>query len=176
MSINLVVGCMYSGKSSELIKTYGDLKDTNNVCVITYSGENRYGVTGLYNHDNDMIDCIKIKNLYDLDNISDYDTFLIDEAQFFSDLYTFVLELCETHNKNVYVYGLDGDSDRTTFGEIYKLYSVCDSIKKLYATCFDCKKDNACFSYRLSEKKEQILISNDYIPLCRKCYINKYIK
>ena len=64
---------------------------------------------------------------------------IIDEAQFFTDLYEFVKSAVEIHNKNVVVIGLDGDSDRENFGQIHKLLPLCDDIVKLKALCSQCK-------------------------------------
>ena len=54
--------------------------------------------------------CHYVKNLKETLQIVDtYDVFLINEGQFFEDLYDIVNILVNMHKKRVYVCGLDGD-------------------------------------------------------------------
>jgi thymidine kinase len=101
---------------------------------------------------------------------------LINEGQFFSDLYEVVVDMLN-HNKKVYVCGLDGDFERKKFGSILDLIPLCDKVSKLTSLCSSCKDGTpAIFSMRLTEEKEQTIVgSNNYIPVCRKCY-NKNTK
>ena len=43
---------------------------------------------------------------------------LINEGQFFNDLYDWVKDMCDNYNKQIYVCGLDGDFRRKNFGQI----------------------------------------------------------
>jgi thymidine kinase len=102
--------------------------------------------------------------------IYNYDIILINEGQFFPDLYESVCELVETHKKNVYVCGLDGDFKRNKFGKMLDLIPLCDNVTKLSATCVSCNK-SAIFSKRLSTEEQQVIIgSSNYAPMCRGCY------
>ena len=86
----------------------------------------------------------------------------------------FVIEQVEIKSKNVIVVGLDGDSDRENFGEIHKLIPLCDDIVKLKAYCSRCKDGTlGIFSKRISDSKEKVLVGSeeDYIAVCRKCYL-----
>jgi thymidine kinase len=96
---------------------------------------------------------------------------LINEGQFFPDLYDFVNELLKA-DKKVYVCGLDGDFERKKFGNILDLIPLCDKVRKLTSLCSICKDGTpAIFSMRLTEEKEQTIVGSDnYIPVCRKCY------
>ena len=69
---------------------------------------------------------------------------------------------------------MDGDFKRNVFGEILQLIPRCDDYLKLHALCAKCKDGTkASFSHRISTENEQISIGSDnYIPLCRKCYEN----
>jgi thymidine kinase len=76
------------------------------------------------------------------------------------------------HNKKIYICGLDGDFERKKFGSILDLIPLCDKVSKLTSLCSLCKDGTpAIFSMRLTEEKEQTIVgSNNYIPVCRKCY------
>ena len=111
----------------------------------------------------------------DTSHFESADTIFIDEAQFFADLYEFVKSAVETHNKNVVVIGLDGDSDRENFGQIYKLIPLCDDIIKLKALCSVCKDGTpGIFSKKLINSSSKIDVGSNgkYIAVCRKCYLS----
>ena len=52
-SIKLIIGCMYSGKTSELIREYNKWKSINKtVLIINFAEDERYGKDNfLYSHD-----------------------------------------------------------------------------------------------------------------------------
>jgi hypothetical protein len=96
---------------------------------------------------------------------------LINEGQFFLDLYECVIDMLK-EKKQVYICGLDGDFERKRFGSILELIPICDNVTKLKALCSLCKNGTpGIFSLRLSNEKQQMLIGSDnYIPVCRNCY------
>jgi len=101
---------------------------------------------------------------------------IIDEGQFFNDLYEFVLWLVEDLQKDVIVVGLDGDADRKPFGKLLELVPLADTITKLKAFCAECKNGKeALFTFckKASEKKEQVQVggAETYMPLCRRCFV-----
>ena len=103
------------------------------------------------------------------DSIENANSIYINEAQFFLDLYEFVLEQLNL-KKHIYIYGLDGDFEQKKMGSILDLIPYCDSVCKLKSICNQCKS-NAIFSKRITESKEQYLLDeNAYIPLCRNCF------
>jgi thymidine kinase len=102
----------------------------------------------------------------------------IDEAQFFNGLKDAVMHLVEEKGKRVLVAGLSGNYLREPFGDMIQLIPVCDRITKLSSCCSICAKakqiKQAHFSHRIhSEMKKQILVGakDEYIPLCRECFI-----
>lgn len=172
--LQLIIGPMFSGKSTHLIKEYNSYKNLGfKCCVVNYIDDNRYHDSMLSTHDKVMIPCIKLKELTPLlenDTIENHDVFFIDEGQFFHDLYEVVFKLTDVYNKIVLVSGLTGDFKRKKFGKILDLIPICDNITKLSAKCNECNHE-AHFSYRLSNENNQTIIgSSNYIPLCRMCY------
>ena len=181
MSIELIIGCMYSGKSSELIRRVNRLQTINLPYVIYNSVvDTRYGSGGIYTHNKKHIPCTLTDSLISQvgsDAFTEAHTIFIDEAQFFTDLYEFV-KVAEQHYKNVVVIGLDGDSDRNNFGQIHKLIPLADDIIKLKALCSVCNDGTpGIFSKKVIDSSEsmnkQIDIgsTNKYIAVCRDCYL-----
>jgi len=173
--LEIIIGPMFSGKTSKLLDLYKQYKFCNlNVAVINHSEDTRYDNTLLSSHDKVMIPCIqttKLNNLTDNDEIYDSDVILINEGQFFEDLYGFVSDMLK-FNKKIYVSGLDGDFERKKFGQILDLIPLCDKVTKMTSLCSLCKNGTpGLFSMRLTKEKEQMLIgSTNYIPVCRVCY------
>ena len=174
--LELIIGPMYAGKSTELIRIINRYKCLNkNIIIINHVLNNRYGTTGLSTHNNEKIDhCIIIEKLADLDNeiFEKSEVIIIEELQFFEDAFEMVTKWCTNYGKTVIAAGLDGDFKCEKFGGILDLIPMCDSVKKLASFCNLCKDGTpGIFSLRLTHEKEQMLIGSDnYIPVCRSCY------
>jgi thymidine kinase len=188
--LELFIGPMFSGKTSKLLEIYKQSMFCNiPIIVINHSADVRYHNTHLSTHDKTMIPCVQTTELlkiWDYGSIDEpieeklYDTHiqfreskvvLINEGQFFPDLVPCVEELLK-EGKHVYVCGLDGDFERKKFGTILDLIPLCDKVSKMTSLCSRCRDGTAgIFSLRITEEKTQFLIgSNNYIPVCRKCY------
>jgi len=168
--LHLIIGCMFSGKTTELLKTAKRLKSIGNrVALINYVDDTRYSTTDVTTHDNYSCD-IESHYTDKLDSLdyTQYSVVCINEAQFFEGLQVFCTKLINS-SKIVYVSGLDGDFKQKPFGEILELIPICDTITRLHAFCKICKNRNhAYFTKRLTDAKEQKLIGTDeYIPVCR---------
>ena len=179
--LELFVGCMYAGKTGKLVDIYRQSSFCNlKIMVINYAGDKRYSQTELSTHDKIMIPCIQTETLNHLyldhkDEINQADVILINEGQFFPDLYSWVSHLIDNSKKRIYICGLDGDFERRKFGQILDLIPLCDKITKLTALCSICKNGTPTIhSFRCTNEKGQKVIGSDnYIPLCRKCYQSK---
>tara|TARA_B100001057_G_C22693727_1_gene888855 strand:+ start:71 stop:646 length:576 start_codon:yes stop_codon:yes gene_type:complete len=175
--LKIILGCMYSGKTSSLIRIYKYNKIAGiKTEVINYIDDNRYDPVKMSTHDGIKIDCLKFKNLNELFNkesdlIEKTDSFIINEGQFFNDLYDVVNKLVNEYNKVVYVGGLDGDFKMKKFGQILDLIPISDSVEKLTAICSLCKK-KAAFTKRITKETVQTMIggADKYIPVCRNCH------
>jgi len=187
--LELFIGPMFSGKTSKVLEIYKQCIFCNiPVIIINHSIDTRYHESMVSTHDKVMAPCFQItslNNVWDIDshlnNNSDRhiklrtaDVILINEGQFFEDLYIVVEDMLK-YNKRVYVCGLDSDFERKKFGQILDLISLCDKVNKLTSLCSQCKNGTlGIFSMRLTSEKQQTLVGSDnYIPVCRKCYESK---
>ena len=178
--LEIILGPMFSGKTTQLIQHYK--KNTyigKTVCVINYSDDTRYHDSMLSTHDKIMIPCIFAGKLGDVDAtlVQNANVIIINEGQFFEDLFEFVLEMVEEKNKSVYVCGLDGDFKRNKFGKMLDLIPYCNKVTKLNSLCSICKNGtHGIFSHRITKETFQVVIGSDnYQPLCRQCYKNQNI-
>jgi len=170
MSLHLIIGPMFSGKTTRLIELS---KSFSAPIFINYLLDKRYHHSLLSTHDGIMVPCIQSLDLSSiLENTKEADAIFINEGQFFQDLVDCVKTLVEIHNKKVYVCGLDGDFLRNPFGDILSLIPLCDTLEKRSAKCI-CGSP-AHFTYRNSSHKEVIVIgTTEYNSLCRTCYLSR---
>ena len=180
--LELFVGPMWSGKTSELVRLYKQFSYCDmKILAINYEHDKRYSSTAISTHDKREIPCIHGIQLSDVSNIiennlnkefTEANVILINEGQFFKDIVPWVKKAVDTYKKTIYICGLDGDFKRVQFNNwLGELIPFCDKITKLTSICGDCKSKPAIFSHRISDEQEQEVIGNDnYIPLCRNCY------
>jgi len=181
--LKIVVGCMFSGKTSYIIKESLAWKSIGKrVLMINYVLDTRYSTSRVVSHDRNGVECIMVPSIdqEQLKNIGveidGYDVIIVDEAQFFENLRGNIRLWCDKMKKIVVVSGLDGDYKRNNFGNIYELISDCDEYVKLKAYCAQCKNG----TYGIFTQKKNIGTTNDsivdigghdkYEPLCRAHY------
>jgi len=177
--IEIILGCMYSGKSTELLRLTKRYQAIGkNILLINHTNDIRTG-NSVKTHRNETENALKITNLMDMFSISNQKTAIIkadvigiDEAQFFGDLYEFVLAI-EQFGKTIIISGLDGDSDRKPFGQILQCIPLCDRVVKLTAMdMVDKDGTPAIFTKRIVKKEGQVLVgaTESYMAVSRKNY------
>ena len=175
MSIHLIMGCMFSGKTTALINAAKMNKLLNKkVLMINYNLDNRYSSSDkMSTHDLISVDCTAFeKDLLKCAVDSEVDVICINEGQFFENLVVFCTGMCNI-GKEIYVCGLDGDYLKRPFGEILNLIPHCDTVIKMYALCMNCRNGTkACFTKKINNSNSLIEIGSSeiYMPVCRKCY------
>jgi thymidine kinase len=165
MSLHIVVGPMFAGKTTFLMRDY-ELDQTEGKLILDYETDMKAPghYTMLYSHDMEEAPCFRTRNLNEVPTSR---ALYVNESQFFTGLKAFVLAKLK-EGCNVHLYGLDGDFGQNKFGEALDLVPHCDSILKLTAQCA-CGKP-ALFSKRVSPGEEQFLPDAAYVPCCRACF------
>jgi thymidine kinase len=171
MSLEIIMGGMFSGKSTELIRrvrrhvVIGD-----RVLIVNSDRDTRSDKSVVRTHDAEVAACEKVARLSDLE-YEMYDVVAVDEAQFFTGLRDFV-EHALGLGKRVILAGLDGDFQQRPFGEIFSVLPMADSVLKLCALCMGCRDGTpGPFTKRCVESTAQELVggSESYKAVCRKC-------
>jgi len=177
--LKIILGSMFAGKTTELVKEYKRHESCGFECLfINHKIDTRYvnEENKTSTHDRVLVNSINVgDNLFDFFNkkgfLDRYKVILINEGQFFKDLYKFVDYIVNSLHKKVYVCGLDGDFKRKKIGSILDIIPLCDDVIKLKAICMNCKTNDGIFTYRLTKEKEQIVVGvKNYSVVCRKCY------
>lgn len=189
--LEVVVGCMFSGKSEELTRRLRRAKIAGqNVVAFKPSIDNRYDSEKIASHSSVTFEAKTFKNFNDLiDKVmkirsSNGDRFPnvigIDEVQFLpKDVVPFV-EMIVNSGSKVIVAGLDMDYLGKPFGPIPELMAIGDKVIKLSAICVAEDESGkicgepATRSYRLATKDTgsivQVGAADSYQARCRKCW------
>jgi len=180
MSLEIILGPMFAGKTSTIQSIVRRHEALGMKCVIykpisdTRYGSNEY----ICSHDQERVKAIPAKNLTNHMLLEPYiqaKLVVIEEGQFFEDLYEFVIKAVDQDKKHVFVAGLDGDCFRQPFGQMLDLIPLADSVVKMNALCKPCADGTAAlFTYRMTASTEIVEVggSESYMPLCRKHYLN----
>ncbi len=174
--LEIVIGPMYSGKTSYLIdkvRLFEEKKEK--YLIINHFLDTRYNIDNITNHNKISVKCTSLKNISDILNIPNYEEYkhiLIDEAQFFTDLESGVSNLIYNNpDIDVICVGLDGDYQQNYFNDaqLLKLIPKSNNLIKLYSKCYICGQ-KASFTKRIINDETQIIIASKgvYVPCCFK--------
>jgi len=176
--LELIIGPMYAGKSTELIRIINRYKCLEkNIIVINHTFNNRYGSSGLTTHNKEKFDqCLIVSKLGSIEDnsLKDKDVIIIEELQFFEDAYDIIIDWCDNKGKIVIAAGLDGDFKRNPFGDVLRLIPHAEKITKLSALCKKCGDGTlAHFTNRITNDDETTLVGSDdiYQAVCRAHYL-----
>jgi thymidine kinase len=172
-SLTLIVGPMFSGKTTELMrrlrrKAFAHKK----ILMIKFQEDMRYSreVDVMATHDRQTMKAVPALLLKDVaKDVEDVDVIGIDEGQFFMDLVDMVMQWLK-EGKEVVVAALDGNYQQKPMGDVPALIPLCDRILKLNAVCMDCGAD-APFTKRISActDEKEIGGADKYKAVCRRC-------
>ena len=176
--LSLILGPMFSGKSTILLTRYRRYQIAGKKCLlIKYANDKRYeNAEGmLVTHDQISYKATSCHKLEEVNSfIQDYDVICIDEIQFYEDA-SIYCDLWANSGKIVEVCGLNGDYRRKPFQQISLLVPIADNITYVTAVCKATGND-ACFTMRLSDEKEQEVIgsTDKYQAVSRAVYLQSH--
>lgn len=175
--LEMIVGCMFSGKSSELIRRIRQHRILGSAMLLVHhQSDSRYDSTAIVSHDLVRERSHSYSRLEDVRMHPQYErskVVFIEEAQFFADLYNEVVRMVDIDGKHVVLCGLDGDYQRQPFEQITRLIPFAESVMKCSALCSLCKDGTpGVFSKRIAPSTQREFVGgiNEYIPVCRKHY------
>lgn len=180
MSLELILGPMFAGKSTELIRRIRRMRSVNkNVFVINHVFNVRYSEqAAVTTHDSVGIRAdLNTKNLLEAEahpNFIDADIVVIEELQFFEDAGAIIPTWVDHLGKHVIASGLSGTAERTPMGDVQVLIPHADDISFLTALCPYCADGtSAPFSKRLviSESTVDVGGVDKYTATCRRHFL-----
>ena len=142
--IEVITGCMFSGKSEELIRRVRRAKIARQkVQVFKSSLDTRYDEAKVVSHSGAKVEAISVDHPEEIIAKIDDDTQVvaIDEAQFFSEKIVDVIEFLADRGIRVIVAGLDLDFRGEPFGPMPALLARAEKVDKLTAICMVCGEE-----------------------------------
>ena len=173
--LNLIVGCVSSGKTTELVRRLNRACIAKKACVLVrWTKDTKPFIHSV----NSECTVIFVNTLSELSNetnteiISNAKIVGIDEGQFFEDIVNVCTVLSLREDKTIFVAALDTTWRGTPFDNIAYLLTQSETITKFTAICIACGSENAIFSKRLVSSTDLILVGGheSYVPYCRRCF------
>jgi thymidine kinase len=172
--IEVVCGCMFSGKTEELIRRLNRaLIARQRVEIFKPTIDKRYHEEKIISHAKREIRSTPVNFANDILLLAgDCDVVGIDEAQFFDDGIIEVCNYLANSGTRVIVAGLDMDYEGRPFGPMPQLLAIAEFVTKVHAICAE-TGELASFSFRLTENNSQVMLGekDKYEARSRKAFV-----
>lgn len=173
-TIEVICGCMFSGKSTELIRRVEVSRAAGQkIQIFNSTLDKRYAKKGIATHDLKRADAVHVEHAEEILPLVDKDTIVValDEVNFFTKEIVHVAEELAKMGKRVICCGLDLDYRGVPFESTARLLAVADTVDKLAARCTQCGKP-ARRTNRLADIKSRIYVggADDYDARCVDCF------
>lgn len=172
--IEVITGCMFSGKTEELIRRLNrSIIANQKVEIFKPKIDNRYHHEHIVSHNESSIRSTPVDFANDILLLSgDCDVVGIDEAQFFDNDIVDVCNTLANKGKRVIVAGLDMDYEGKPFGPMPYLLAVAEFVTKVHAICAQTGQ-LASFSFRLKDDQRQVMLGekSEYEARSRKAFV-----
>jgi thymidine kinase len=172
--IEVISGCMFSGKTEELIRRLNRaIIARQKVEIFKPAIDTRYDEEKIISHNERAIRSTPVNFAGDILLMAgDCDVVGIDEAQFFDGAIVDVCNTLANSGKRVIVAGLDMDYEGKPFGPMPYLLAVAEFVTKVHAICSD-TGELASFSFRLNENNAQVMLGekDKYEARSRKAFV-----
>lgn len=153
--MEVITGCMFSGKSEELIRRLNRTRIARQkVEIFKPKIDTRYHEEDIVTHSKMSIRSTAVSFAHDMLLLAgDCEVVGIDEAQFFDEEILEVVTTLTNSGKRVIIAGLDMDFEAKPFGYMPQLMAMAEYVTKTHAVCVRCGA-NASYSYRLTKAKK----------------------
>ena len=171
--IEVIAGCMFSGKTEELIRRLRRAKIAKQeVRVFKPKIDNRFAKPDIISHSEQSLPSILLDDIKDIYKYSgEAEVIGIDEAQFFSYEIVDICNNLANEGRRVIIAGLDQDYCGIPFEPMPQLLAIAEYITKTLAICVICGNP-ADKTQRKTNSSERFVVgaSDIYEARCRKCH------
>ncbi|MFV0255120.1 MAG: thymidine kinase [Erysipelotrichaceae bacterium] len=178
--IEVITGCMFAGKTEELIRRIRVLEFAKmKIQVFKPSIDNRYEKTMISSHAGSRADSMIVSSAQEiLETVrKETEVVAIDEVQFFDEQIITVCETLAESGKRVMVAGLDMDFRGEPFGVMPQLLTRAEFVSKLTAVCSECgcpaTRTQRIIDGKPANYNDPIVLvgaSESYEARCRHCH------
>jgi thymidine kinase len=171
--IEVIAGCMFSGKTEELIRRIRRAQIARmKVAIFKPEIDTRYSSDHIVSHSELKLESTAVKNSAEiLQKAQDAQVVGIDEGQFFDAGIVDVVETLASQGKRVVIAGLDQDYRGKPFEPMPQLLAIAEYITKTLAICVVCGNP-ADRTQRTTGSSERVLVGakDTYEARCRRCF------
>jgi thymidine kinase len=171
--IEVITGCMFSGKTEELIRRLRRAQIAKQkVKIFKPKIDARYSKNSIVSHNEQSLPSILIEDIIEvLDHANGAQVIGIDEAQFFNESIIHICNKLASQGKRVIVAGLDQDYTGKPFDPMPQLLAIAEYITKQHAICVVCGNP-ADRTQRKTTESERVIVgaADIYEARCRKCH------
>jgi thymidine kinase len=171
--IEVIAGCMFSGKTEELIRRLRRAQIAKQkVKIFKPKIDTRYSESDIVSHSEQSLPSILISDINEvIEQAKDAQVIGIDEAQFFSNDIIDICNSLASDGKRVIVAGLDQDYRGIPFEPMPQLLAIAEYITKTLAICMNCGNP-ADKTQRKTTSSERVVVgaAEIYEARCRKCH------
>ena len=171
--IEVIAGCMFSGKTEELIRRIRRAQIARQqVAIFKPIVDNRYSSDHIVSHSDAKLLSTAVGSSADILRLAaDAQVVGIDEGQFFDMGIVDVAEQLADAGKRVVIAGLDQDFMGKPFEPMPQLLAVAEYITKTLAICVVCGNP-ADRTQRTTPAHERVLVGakESYEARCRRCF------
>jgi thymidine kinase len=180
--IEVICGCMYSGKTEELIRRMRQVIIARQpCCIFTPRLDTRYSVGHIASHTGAKLEAYPVSSIREvIAGAADVQVVAIDELHFLEDDPEHVLAGCQAladRGLRVIVAGLDQNYRAEPFPGMMQLMAVAEQVDKLYAICVRCgayaTRSQRLIDGRPAPAEAATLVVGGlelYEARCRNCY------
>lgn len=171
--IEVICGCMFSGKTEELIRRLRRAQIAKqHVAIFKPKIDTRFSAEHIVSHSEQSIISHPVDDASEiLPLVRDAQVIGVDEAQFFKSNLVEVCENLANQGRRVIVAGLDQDYRGRPFEPIPQLLAVAEYISKTLAICVVCGNP-ADRTQRKTHQADRVVIGakDIYEARCRHCF------
>ncbi|MCP4869299.1 MAG: thymidine kinase [Proteobacteria bacterium] len=171
--IEVVTGCMFSGKTEELIRRLVRARYAKQeVLIFKPALDTRYAEEEIVSHSKMRLQARCVEKAEDIWKYGRGTRVIgIDEAQFFGPDVVAVAESLANGGSRVIIAGLDQDFRGEPFEPMPTLMAMAEYVTKQHAICMQCGNP-ANRSQRLVNRAERVLLgeTDAYEARCRRCF------
>lgn len=171
--IEVIAGCMFSGKTEELIRRLRRAQIARqHVEIFKPRIDTRFSHDHIVSHSDLKIPSTVVQDAPEILVLArDAQVVGIDEGQFFDMRLIDVVDQLANEGKRVIVAGLDQDYRGKPFEPIPQLLAVAEYITKTLAICMVCGNP-ADRTQRITQSSERVLVGakDAYEARCRRCF------
>ena len=171
--IEVISGCMFSGKTEELIRRVVRARYARqDVAIFKPKIDQRYSSTEVVSHSRLSLEAYLVEKADDIWRMGKgRQVVAIDEVQFFGKDVVAVAESLANSGSRVIVAGLDQDYRGQPFEPVPTLMAIAEFVTKNLTICMQCGNP-ADRSQRIVNRAERVLVGETeaYEARCRRCF------